>query len=538
MSVGFGSDVRTTYTLNGSNISKKVEGGRVELLNGSYTLVYGSPSTSTVTGDTTTWNPISGSRYVWVEGQAKAEETRYKYEKNSFTWSTIDSWNDGVAADGSYKWKETRLLDATPLLESESVVTPGDGDYHSSWSNGVVNATYEEKVDLGARIDPNDRVRLVPNSSIASKVAQYMGETAPTKATGTLHTVYRFLGSSQETILLYKEDFTDTARWAVDTSSFGSINNTTRFESNYLRYDYDLQQWTTGGGYMKKKTAHSLVTETLGKKDYYTYAMKADYAIDVEFEGNSTQSININTDGDVVLEGNLRMGASTADLVINAGGTIRSIGAAGALGASSVDIDGQGEIDLLIQGASVTFDVRTTTGDVALNIVSEGGSSANLNYTQISTDDGNVSIVAGDNITAANNSATISGDIVRLTAQSGSIGTGDRDVRVNTGSEGGLVALAESSIYLTETEGDMRLIDPAGVGTTASIASNSGSVSLTASTGSILDAWGEEVASLTDDEAQTKAEELGIDSGIATLNLINGQLDSEEQRKTRAYHRC
>ena len=116
--------------------------------------------------------------------------------------------------------------------------------------------------------------------------------------------------------------------------------------------------------------------------------MKADYDIDVEFDGNANQSININTDGAVILEGNLRMGASTSDLVINAAGGVRSVGAAGLLGASSVDIDAQDEIDLVIQGVPDpgTFDVRTTSGDLSFNVVSEGGSSANLNYTQISTD--------------------------------------------------------------------------------------------------------------------------------------------------------
>ena len=39
VSVGFGNDVRTTYTLNGSNISKQVEGGRIELLDDRYSLV-------------------------------------------------------------------------------------------------------------------------------------------------------------------------------------------------------------------------------------------------------------------------------------------------------------------------------------------------------------------------------------------------------------------------------------------------------------------------------------------------------------------
>ena len=91
-----------------------------------------------------------------------------------------------------------------------------------------------------------------------------MRETSPSKATGTLNTKYKFKGSD-ETILL-KEDFTDTNRWEVVTQDAD-------FDSDYLRYDYDMDQWTTGGGYMKKKTAHTLVTETLGKKDYYTYAI-------------------------------------------------------------------------------------------------------------------------------------------------------------------------------------------------------------------------------------------------------------------------
>ena len=155
----------------------------VEVVDGTYVLKYFAPTTTSITNtDSTTWSPIDDSRYVWIEGQAKAEETRYKYEKKSFVWSTIDAWNDSVVADSSYKWKQTRLLDATPLLESESVVTPGDGNFHSSWYNGIVNATYEEKIDLGARVSTNDVVKLVSNSSIISKVQQYMGETPPSQA--------------------------------------------------------------------------------------------------------------------------------------------------------------------------------------------------------------------------------------------------------------------------------------------------------------------------------------------------------------------
>ena len=64
---------------------------------------------------------------------------------------------------------------------------------------------------------------------------------------------------------------------------------------------------------------------------------------------------------------------------------------------------------------SGTFDVRTTEGNIDLNIVSEGGSSASLNYTQIKPMSGDVSIVAGENITAASGTATITGNTVRLT---------------------------------------------------------------------------------------------------------------------------
>ena len=54
-------------------------------------------------------------------------------------------------------------------------MTPGDG-LHSSWYNGIVNATYEEKIDLGARVSTNDVV-LVTTEIIS--VQQYMGETPP-----------------------------------------------------------------------------------------------------------------------------------------------------------------------------------------------------------------------------------------------------------------------------------------------------------------------------------------------------------------------
>ena len=541
VSVGFGSDVRTTYTLNGSNISKQVEGGRIELLDDRYSLVYDSASTSSVSGTTTTWNPITNSRYVWIEGQAKAEETQYKYEKKSFTWSTIESWNDGVVGDSSYKWKTTRLLDSTPLLESESVVVPGDGsdEYNSAWTGTGIHIGYEEKVDLSQAINENDVVKLVNMSSgVRNAIQAYLGENPSTSPNGDVGGYYEFQGTSEEYINLWKEDYTDTTRWTKLSGqpSGWSANLSTGFKSDSIRYDYDLESWTTGGGYMRHKTQHKLVTTTLGKKDYYTYSMDADEAINVVFDAASSQTLSINTDGNVLLRGNLEMGHSNATVDVTAGGRITSDGAAGILGANDVDLDAAGNIDLTLEGSSTAYDVYTTEGNIDLTVVSETAGAADLVVTRVQTDDGDITLTVGDDLTAEDGNSIIRGDHVRLIAQQGSMGTSGQALRVDASDEGGLAALAASNIYITETDGDMRLIDPVGVGTSASVRSTGGDVTLSTVDGNILDAWAEQVDALTDAEATAKAQQLGIDSGSETLALINSQLDSEEQNKTTAYH--
>ncbi|MGB0964662.1 MAG: LEPR-XLL domain-containing protein, partial [Litorivicinus sp.] len=545
-SVGYGADVRTTYSLNGANVQKVTEGGRVLLENGRYTLDYQAAVTdNTLVGATTAWNPISGSRYVWVEGQATAEQTRYEYEQRSFTWSTIDAWNDGVVGDVEARSITTTTLDQTPLLESESVVVSADGSeqYNSAWTGTKIHVGYEEKADFAVDVSAGDVVFVEAlTSDTVNTVRQYKGVTPSLAAAANTGSYYSYTGVDTR-IELFSTDFAaDTANWTLtNQADYDNNVNSAKHTTNDLRYDYTMEQYTTGGGYMRHKTAHTIITETLGKKDYFTYSLDADEAIAITFDQATTQSIDINTDGSVLLTDNLQLAAATATVAINAGAGIRGEGAAGILGASRLDLDAAGAIDLTLEGgASVSADIRTTTGNIDLDIVSETAGEADLAVDTIRTDAGDVTLTVGNDLTSASGTSLIQGNHVRLTSQAGSIGTSSQALRIDSSvtssAPGGLAALASGDIYIQETAGDLTLIDPIGVATTASVTSTGGDVTLSTVAGNILDGWSEQIATLTDAEAEAKARELGIDASTATQDLINGQLDSEEQTKTSAYH--
>ncbi|MCH9021479.1 MAG: DUF1206 domain-containing protein, partial [Planctomycetes bacterium] len=51
-----------------------------------------------------------------------------------------------------------------------------------------------------------------------------------------------------------------------------------------------IVQWTSGGGFLKKKTYHTKINTVEGVKELFTHTLKADYPIGIDFTGSSAPS--------------------------------------------------------------------------------------------------------------------------------------------------------------------------------------------------------------------------------------------------------
>ena len=534
----FGSGVRTTYTYTGSQINVASEGGRVKLLtDGTYELEYSSATNTTVNSDSTTWTPRDDSLYVWVEGQEQTQVSRYKYEKNSFNWSGIDILNDVVLGDGSEAWSTTENRDASPLLESEAVVAPGDSNYVSYGQNKGYSVQWENTIDLSVDIENGDRVRIKNLTTEERNLYfSFTGEYPSNPPSGSVGQIYEYQGSSPIDVLLTDVDYANDSDWVLVTESGFSPNFTTKFDSSFFNREYSVEQWTTGGGYMKKKTFHTLVTESLGTKQYWTHTLAADKAIDIEFNHSANQSVNIDTSGDVIIRGDVRLGASSATASITtSSGDIRNESGSGILGASVTLSASGGAVDLVLTGGTAAMDV-TARNDIDLQIVGETNSEQSLVVGAINSTHGDVTLDVANSITAENGASLITGNTVSLVANAGQIGTNSQAIRVNTdATNGGLTATSTGNMNLQEISGNLRLTDP-GFGSTASLRSTTGSVTVDVASGSLIDAWSEGVAPISEAEALAQAQELGFDSGAANIAAINEQIDDEEAALTRNYH--
>ncbi|MFV0666095.1 MAG: hypothetical protein ACK5NS_20770, partial [Denitromonas sp.] len=221
---------------------------------------------------------------------------------------------------------------------------------------------------------------------------------------------------------------------------------------------------------------HSKWTQTTGTQTITTFSLKADYPINVEFSGQDSGLVAINSKSNVVLNGliNNRFGATTITAGVNPGSNAALVKA----GQSIL----QGSDDALVTGQTLNFaasySVGTTgsnpspvnidlnggmlnaavangnlalhqaNGDLAIGIVSAGGNAA--------AGLGQLLIAADGNLTMAGPLSSISGNKIELVSDNGSIGSLADPVRVKAGFTSnlaerryyGVTATARESIFL------------------------------------------------------------------------------------------
>src|SRR5204862_4977436 len=123
------------------------------------------------------------------------------------------------------------------------------------------------------------------------------------------------------------ESYTDTAQWTDVTASTTCVGTTgpTCYDSQFRNYSYTVDSWTTGGGWLRKKTVHTLITVVQGLKDYYTHTLKADYPIAITFvAGSATPSITVRSVRDILLQGNIESPAAGSISITSSAGSVTS----------------------------------------------------------------------------------------------------------------------------------------------------------------------------------------------------------------------
>jgi Ca2+-binding RTX toxin-like protein len=545
--------------------------------------------------DTIEYRPREGIQYMWTEGQEKTRVVLTKYEKKSFNLFGTDS--DWMVKDSSYKWQVTNFRDEYPLLESEVLAAEPDYDLETLPSGTLVTLEAGQIVkdtqgnvyryqgatatdfDLGTAdysdssqwvpdievpsyadgeaytiqyVMKNDTdVELVPNIDIVKVVADTNG--VPFAKDGVVGHRYQYTAPDPAELVLRDQDYSDETKWTdvTNTTTDGQVTYLSSFEN----YTYKVQSWTTGGGWLRKKTVHTLTTQTFGEKDYYTHTLKADYPIEISFiQGPATPSINIDTKQDLLLQGTITTPEDGA-ITLTSGGDIIFGDTAAILGASPT-ISAGGSVRANVEGGkasnpTVAFGVMGAAGDPqVLSITSEhdielrvvydpdGNQSSTIVVGQIISTGGNVILHAGEGIQAFDSSSFIRGNQIELYTTEGAIGSADLPLLVDSDllGSGGVAAKARGDIYIREIEGDLKLAQPqTWDDVEASIYSEEGDIYLHVDSGAILDAFYEEFRPRTQQEADELDAKQNL-TGQKAREAAEESIRIEENDQTQLYH--
>ncbi|MDX6677735.1 MAG: hypothetical protein QOE31_1787, partial [Solirubrobacteraceae bacterium] len=448
--------------------STNITGGGDAVVTGIvYTLVSGYPANRGF-ATTLSYQPQIGLKYVWVEGQAKTTTTVTKFEKNSFNLFGDNGLADLLSADGGWEWRNVTFTDNRPLLESEVLACRTDASGCRIYSSVVGSPAYANSSEYTIEYvqKENQLVQVIG----AVTIVQVGTGTATVKR-------YRHTGTATLNLLLPSETYTDTAQWTDVTSSTACTGTTgpTCYDSQYRNYSYTVDSWTTGGGWLRKKTVHTLITVVQGLKDYYTHTLKADYPIAISFvAGSATPSMTVRSVRDILLQGNLESPSAGSISLTSSAGSVTSAASVAIFGASPT-VSAAGAVEITVEGvgsgsAKKALNV-SAGGDITVNAVASAANTSRLLVARIVSSGGNVFVNARQGIAAcATGSAScaggmlIEGDRIELSATEGALGTHASPLLVNSSilnrGSGGLAARAEGAIFVVETTGDLLLLAP------------------------------------------------------------------------------
>ena len=587
---------KVTYELDGEQIKETVYQG---------TLSQGEPNVSSriVYEEVRTedhgleevlkYQPREGLQYLWTEGQEKTTVIVTYYKKRSFNLVGFD-W-DALAKDQNYEWQTINYRDAFPLLESEilaldpnfdetspePVVTLETGqsvktaegevyiyqgapveafdlstaDYSDpgKWVKAVERPVYadDQAYTIQYELRKDTDVELYKDISVIKVVTDANGVRLAQG--GTVGYRYLYIGENAE-LVLRDQDYSDTTKWTDVTGS--STDAQVTYQSSFLNYSYEVQKWTTGGGWMRYKTVHLLTTQITGQKDYYTHTLEADCPIEVQFlQGSASPEINISTQQDLYVQGTITSPKEGSVSLSAVSGSVIFMDTAAVLGVSptlqagdSVRANVEGGKASETGGELMPLQARNdsdalnieSTGDIDIRVVfnADGNQSSTLVVGRVLSTGGNVILHAGDGIQAADENSLIIGNQIELYTREGTIGSEALPLQVDSDvlSSGGVAASAYGDIYIREVTGDLKLAQPQSwEDVHASIHSQVGDVYLEVAEGSILDAFYEEFRPRTQEEADALDQKLQL-TGQQAQAAAEASIRAEENTQTQLYH--
>lgn len=282
------------------------------------------------------------------------------------------------------------------------------------------------------------------------------------------------------------ENYTNNWTWNDDPRPLLEGDYLVRNANNKFSYDYSEKILSDTGwkeverdskcvkrfiGCIQRKY-WAVVEKEEGVKEFHTYGVGASELIDIEFIGYDQGFIKVDSKGGLLLGGNIHNHTGTTMLK---GDRIERIADVTIL-TKDLNLEashGIGADQALIVDVSGVVSAWSDRGDIQLDAVS-----GDLRFGLIQTSD-NVKLAAQRHVTMGGADSLIRGRRIDLTARSGSIGSEQLAVRLDTadGRDGLFTASAGGNIHVNETAGDLRLWQ----------VSANGDVVIATTDGSILD---------------------------------------------------
>ncbi|MBF0462627.1 MAG: hypothetical protein HQL87_14685, partial [Magnetococcales bacterium] len=548
---------REVYTVKDGIVTQQAYQGNLVPASGPddiASIVYTPGASSTHSAsETLSYQPTPGQYYTWVDGQEMTKVVIKTYEQNSFNLLGFE-W-DALAADSSAISTDVQTRDKSPLLESEVVSTLAGDPYAYSISF----------------MEQNDKaVSVVKDVTLVANVTG-LNLSDPTVLYGISPIkLYEYVGSASK-VDLTTANFTDTTNW-VDSGQtvagyLGAVSwaNSTnqKYLSTFENVTTTTNTWTTGGGWLRKQTVHTVTTTVTGIKDYYTNNLRADYPIAVSFlQGASAPEINIHTPGTLLLNGSISLGGDPNAVGvqvpapdpdpfgpnpvpsqggISLGSDTLQVGDNVVISGAAPKISSNGSVSVKLENAWGVLNVKAK-GDINITalkndnhgtlhlgtILADGSitvkamDALDLYNVRAMTD---VTLQAGDGINGLN--GVIVGNVVTLDGGAGSI-----VARFDSGNHapGGVVATATGDIGLEELAGDLNLLSSQTPDTVASVSSLHGNVTLMVDAGSIVNMAHTGLNSANDGTLDPRLQSL-VDQGLVSADQVQYLLSPELMAK-------
>jgi hypothetical protein len=494
--------------LCGDIFNTNPDGGNIKVTHGyanidiqnetDYTLILNKIDTSRKNEGSVT---IYDTKQVLNEASELGSKVIYKYDMDSDTLN-VDRYNV-IIDDGLYTYEldsqeEITNLSLRPDYEQPEY-NPVEGMF-AIWVEGQSTKSQIEDIYISRAFN------LTPGwTSLGDRINDALGPdythlSHTVTPTSTLQIVKSF------GLYLPKSEDVDTTDWTTLVSN-GVIVPGTGDEPNQYMNDYfgtyeeipegeaetQVISEHSGGGWRHPESWTVTQRTSQGHNNYYTHYLYASHNIGVDFLGGTdNSSIIVNSIGDVVLQGNINAPTGST-MQVTSDGKVRVADGIIFNNGLTPDIESyvNGQKVMTVNITDTPFNL-TVSGDITIRAVSADGSTAPLIIGNVESTNGTVTILSETGVVAADAYSLISGKKVFIKAENGTIGEETLALKINSNTsdddEGGVAAFASGGIYLTESEGDMRLISQPEdwEASEASVHSQNGDVYLTSVSGNII----------------------------------------------------